>query len=583
MRALKINNQARKKEQDKTRENKIPLRNDLENDSDVMEVDEQSDTLSKEIFSSNKGKERGTEEGIFENRNNLENSSITNLQLNPVQLLSEMAEPRINTIGTEGSLERNRQIEIMKYLNEQVISKYFGSIPEVFRIGSLVLSPEIEKSQLRSSNMFSIPAGITNGRSFDKDLLRNNDEMKNNIRDNVLETLKRSGQLDYLNTTKLLNDKDWRIVVDIDFYYDRPKGKVVFHKDTVGRTMFVNLNFNNDIDILGPEYIVNPPIIPDHINKRRLHPTFEQNLKDVTSGLEEPTEIKVAIVKPFGIVSFVDELIHHSSPYRDHRGIPISLVPMEILLRNSEFRKMKVANDFTNLVVNALPNKTFSNNDLQQMGLEPHQIHYLFNSITNFQMRSLLHNNEEYKRLKGLVENSTADAGVRQFIGLVEDTSNISIYEKEYLKELGLFPDQINFLFPNPIPMERIRLKLNGNVEYEQMTQQAKQYEQFMSNGFLRKEQLITEKLMSEDEANALFDKYNKPDFSKAKLATVGDIALPQAGTLTRQMSNRNLLAAFKEPRIEKRQFFRTWVQAVHISELPALVADTGFSPFNVV
>jgi hypothetical protein len=140
--------------------------------------------------------------------------------------------------------------------------------------------------------------------------------------------MKISGQWDYLVCNcQALKNEGWQIFVDVDFYYQRPSDAIGFHKDTVGRTLFVNLNFNNTAEMLGPELVVNPLPIEAHLNyiSDKLPNFFKDHLLALYKSPQH-SYIGATKVPPYGIVSFVDELVHHSTPYKEHRGISIDQI-----------------------------------------------------------------------------------------------------------------------------------------------------------------------------------------------------------------------------------------------------------------
>ena len=70
----------------------------------------------------------------------------------------------------------------------------------------------------------------------------------------------------------------------------------------------------------GPEYVVNPPPSAEHdsviYGKGTLPREFTDDLTIIRGELPEPTEMKSAgTVKPYGYVAFVDEAIHHATPW----------------------------------------------------------------------------------------------------------------------------------------------------------------------------------------------------------------------------------------------------------------------------
>ncbi len=140
------------------------------------------------------------------------------------------------------------------------------------------------------------------------------------IKQNVLNTLTVTGQLDYL---KYVSDDRWKILIDVHYYRDRAQNQLIFHKDTTGDTLFVNLNFITDTEIAGPEYILNPPAISgrDHSLEKTLPAKFRRDLRITRRNLPEPQEIRATRIPAKGIVSFVDELIHHTTPHLGRRTV----------------------------------------------------------------------------------------------------------------------------------------------------------------------------------------------------------------------------------------------------------------------
>lgn len=144
---------------------------------------------------------------------------------------------------------------------------------------------------------------------------------------NTLGTMKAAGQLDYLRTSGFVGER-WRVVVEVHYYRRRNKQQANLHKDTLGQTMFVNLNYTNDQPIPGPEFIVNPPLHKTHERaiEQNLPPEFMSDLKQTRDNLPPPKLIETKIVPPHGVVSFVDEAIHHATPLLGHREVRLDAV-----------------------------------------------------------------------------------------------------------------------------------------------------------------------------------------------------------------------------------------------------------------
>ena len=144
--------------------------------------------------------------------------------------------------------------------------------------------------------------------------------------ENTLKTMIDAEQFEYLRLAGLPN-KDWKILVEMHYIRFRPKDMAGFHKDTQGQTLFVNLNYHvPGHKLRGPEYVLNPPPSTEH-DKLISGPQGlpEEFLKDLTmtrKALGDPTTIESAgTVEGLGYVAFVDEAIHHATPWFGHRYV----------------------------------------------------------------------------------------------------------------------------------------------------------------------------------------------------------------------------------------------------------------------
>lgn len=137
---------------------------------------------------------------------------------------------------------------------------------------------------------------------------------------NTLATMETASQLDYLRKSGLIND-EWKVIVEVHYYRDRSTSQLALHKDTAGQTLFVNLNFQNNEEIAGPEFIVNPNMGQSYVDHRRtrLPGVFNDDLESANTAHGEPNEIGMSRVPKGGVVAFVDEAIHHKTPTLGHR------------------------------------------------------------------------------------------------------------------------------------------------------------------------------------------------------------------------------------------------------------------------
>ncbi|TCO53732.1 hypothetical protein [Actinocrispum wychmicini] len=141
------------------------------------------------------------------------------------------------------------------------------------------------------------------------------------IRHSLL-TMKDAHQLEYLRLSGIVG-KQWKILVEIHYYRNRDKQYHSFHKDTYGETLFVNLCYDTDGPVPGPEYILNPELVDDHERQiaESLPPKFLADLKWVRSQLPKPTQINMSTIPPNGYIAFVDEALHHTTPMAGGRTV----------------------------------------------------------------------------------------------------------------------------------------------------------------------------------------------------------------------------------------------------------------------
>ena len=162
--------------------------------------------------------------------------------------------------------------------------------------------------------------------------------------ENALKTMIDAEQFKYLLAAGLPN-KDWKIFVEMHYYRARDKEMAGFHKDTRGQTLFVNLNYHIEdqqqqgLATRGPEYVLNPPPNAKHdaqiygtVGKENvpvkqqktgsLPQKFTSDLTEVRQELDAPNVIKSAgTIQPYGYVAFVDEAIHHATPFDQGRYV----------------------------------------------------------------------------------------------------------------------------------------------------------------------------------------------------------------------------------------------------------------------
>ncbi|WP_244928065.1 hypothetical protein [Nocardioides sp. W7] len=191
-------------------------------------------------------------------------------------------------------------------------------------LGSIVLTevPATEEDLVRLISTATMEAtdNSQGSRAQAPDLPRASGTERDII-DNTLRTMEAAGQLEYLRESGIVGPA-WKLVVEVHYYSDRGTISTAgsLHKDTEGQTLFVNLNYINSEPIMGPEYVVNPPTVAEHEEHigNSLPKPFLSDLGGVRE-LGDPTTIGTTEVPVNGVVSFVDEAVHHATPLTGHR------------------------------------------------------------------------------------------------------------------------------------------------------------------------------------------------------------------------------------------------------------------------
>jgi hypothetical protein len=147
--------------------------------------------------------------------------------------------------------------------------------------------------------------------------------------------MERNGQFPYIKGQDWYTS-GWMVVdISVNFYNNRSAADATlgFHKDTAGDNLFVNLIFNNKDPILATEWVVDKRKMKAAKKRQMYQYTGSDELADainatrasIVSGEYSPqgTDIIEGGIqtREAGFVSWVDELIWHSSPYEESRGI----------------------------------------------------------------------------------------------------------------------------------------------------------------------------------------------------------------------------------------------------------------------
>jgi hypothetical protein len=135
----------------------------------------------------------------------------------------------------------------------------------------------------------------------------------------------KNGQLPYIASQEWFKDGSVEVDVDVNFYKDRPYSlQFGFHKDTAGDNLFVNLIFNNEEPTPATEWTedltrtdVKKAEIMDRVMGTKVRPIIEssrQSIIDQRVKLLAPETIRGGVAGKLAFVSWVDELVWHSTP-----------------------------------------------------------------------------------------------------------------------------------------------------------------------------------------------------------------------------------------------------------------------------
>jgi GNAT superfamily N-acetyltransferase len=188
-------------------------------------------------------------------------------------------------------------------------------------LGGIILPDNLENINEVINSAKLIKIEHAPGVADRQDLVKDND-LKKAIVSVVLWPAAIAGQIEYLKQ-RSIGVWGWKAVVEVHYYYNRSSGQINFHKDTEGQTLFVNLTYINDEEMLGPEYISKPPRIPDHEEnlKKALPGQIFQDFEKVYGQLPDPTHIEATFLPKYGTAAFSDPFLHHTTPHRGPRKI----------------------------------------------------------------------------------------------------------------------------------------------------------------------------------------------------------------------------------------------------------------------
>lgn len=145
----------------------------------------------------------------------------------------------------------------------------------------------------------------------------------------IADLMSNNGQLDYIKAQDWFTSKEFDVVIDVNYYIDRPiDSRLGFHKDTGGTNLFVNLVFDNSETIPGTEW-TQDRLLPAEKRMELLQKWMPASMLDSITeaksalksiGAPGRNTIQGGRLPPYAFVSWVDELVWHSTPLLDHRA-----------------------------------------------------------------------------------------------------------------------------------------------------------------------------------------------------------------------------------------------------------------------
>jgi len=265
-------------------------------------------------------------------------------------LLEKMAQPKVEK-GPEVEVQKDLVKLLEGKISEENAKKHEGFNQDNLFLGGIELTsvpvdPADDRELLKTSRLVRMKVNSL-GRD-DHSLVELIDATRKEkpsasemIVRNTLSTMLDAHQIDYLRKSGFVG-QGWKILIEVHYYRRRTKAGHQMHKDTLGQTLFVNLNYHADQAIGGPEYIVNPPAQEKHdaftsvggqirdkdpsLTGGGLPDAFRADMAAVRKSLTAKHEgqemtAHAPDVPAYGYVAFVDELIHHNTPMLGGREV----------------------------------------------------------------------------------------------------------------------------------------------------------------------------------------------------------------------------------------------------------------------
>jgi ribosomal protein S18 acetylase RimI-like enzyme len=235
----------------------------------------------------------------------------------PPPSLKDLAKPQLFALPQTQIAAQNK---IATNLNEVIERNILGH-HNIFGLGTIEL-PRFSKTTPVLKDADDLPAHLQPLSANTPVKLDLDDEMKGAIVQNVMATLVMAGQIAYL-TSRGLPNEEWAILIEVHYYYDRPQDSIRLHKDTLGDTLFLTLNYLSDQETAGPEFILNPDPVEAH--EKYIAGRYPQNILEDFSlarkKLPQPTTIGATKIPAKGVIALVDELNYHATPFIGRRTV----------------------------------------------------------------------------------------------------------------------------------------------------------------------------------------------------------------------------------------------------------------------
>lgn len=210
-------------------------------------------------------------------------------------------------------------------------------------LGSIVLRWEGDKSMVEVKPKDK-PLPETGHEAQDernKTVVQNRDFALDLVTPFLLHFMRANGQIDFIERQETYTKGKISICIDVNWYQNRKADlkNLEIHKDTAGDNLFVNLIFGNKKQIPATEWALDflTPSEERAEVLRKYMPSMHEKIevarnemKGHGKNLPGVEQIEGGLLPPMGFVSWVDELVWHSTPMARHRDKtpPVKVRPL---------------------------------------------------------------------------------------------------------------------------------------------------------------------------------------------------------------------------------------------------------------